>query len=770
MWVGESLRRVEDRALVTGAGRFVADYESAARDCLALRFVRSTAARGRILAIEAPDGAQMFTGQDLAEVPPIRPLLHRPDFQPVGQPVLACDEVRFVGEALAVVVAPSQSDAEDLAQSVIVDVDPLDPILDVGAALEPGSPTVHPRAESNVLIEARMATDGIDEVFERAAQVVEIDLRSGRENAMPLEARGAYVEPDPATGRITLVASTQNAHIIRTVIADLLEMPESQLRVVAPDVGGGFGQKQCLPAEYVVAVWVARRLNKPVAWIEDRRENFLSSFHSRDQRYTVRGAFDDRGRLLAVDADLLCNVGAYSSYPVTGAVETLMAFGELPGPYDFENYRVRSRGVLTNTCTVAPYRGVSRPVITLAMERLIDIGGRRLGIDPVEMRRINLVRDFPYVSPTGLTMDKGAYVESLDEAVRLIDLDAFRPRQEVHRNKGEYLGIGFCTLAERTAYGTPVFAGRSMDVVPGFEQVDMTMDPSGYVEARIGTSPHGQGLATSLSQVIADELGVTPDKVRVEHGDTDRTPYGWGTFASRSMVLSGGAAKLAAEKLREKVKLVAAELLEVGVDDVDLISNTARVKGTDISIGLREVARTAYHRAQKLPEDVTPGLSATGVYDPPGTYSNACHTALVRVDTETGEVILERFLVVEDAGVLINPMIADGQVAGGVAQGIGGALYENLVYDEWGNLVTTSLMDYLVPTAAEIPEIEVHHLETVTDHSITGAKGLGEGGTIGASPAVISAISDALSPFGIEVLETPATPDHIRGLIRAAKG
>ena len=755
---------------MTGAGRFVADYDSVARDCLALRFVRSTVARGRIIAIEAPGDAQVFTGQDLADVPPIRPLLHRPDFQPVGQPVLARDQVRFVGEALAVAVAPSQTEAEDLAQAVIVDVDPLDPILDVRAALEPGSQTVHPGAESNVLIEARMATDGIDEVFERAAQVVEIDLRSGRENAMPLEARGAYVEPDGAKGRITLVASTQNAHIIRTVIADLLDMPESQLRVVAPDVGGGFGQKQCLPAEYVVAVWVARKLNKPVAWIEDRRENFLSSFHSRDQRYTVRGAFDDRGRLLAVDADLLCNVGAYSSYPVTGAVETLMAFGELPGPYDFEHYRVRSRGVLTNTCTVAPYRGVSRPVITLAMERLMDIGGRRLGIDPVEMRRINLVRDFPYVSPTGLTMDKGAYVESLDEAVRLIDLDAFRQRQEAHRTKGEYLGIGFCTLAERTAYGTPVFAGRSMDVIPGFEQVDMTMDPSGYIEARIGTSPHGQGLATSLSQVIADEIGVTPDKVRVEHGDTDRTPYGWGTFASRSMVLSGGAAKLAAGKLREKLKLVAAELLEVGTDDVDLVSNAARVKGTDISIGLREVARTAYHRVQKLPKDVTPGLSATGVYDPPGTYSNACHTALVRVDTETGEVVLERFLVVEDAGILINPMIAEGQVVGGVAQGIGGALYENLIYDEWGNLVTTSLMDYLVPTAAEIPEIEVHHLETVTDHSITGAKGLGEGGTIGASPAVISAISDALSPFGIEVLETPATPDRIRGLIRAAKG
>ncbi|MGH8916639.1 MAG: xanthine dehydrogenase family protein molybdopterin-binding subunit [Acidimicrobiia bacterium] len=763
-WVGRSIRRFEDPALITGAGRFVADLSNGAAF---LRFIRSPLPHGRIISIDAPDDTILFTGNDLADVRPLRPLLHRADYRPVDQPILARDEVRYVGEPVAVVVADSLASAEDAADQVFVDIDSVPAVVDVRAALSPGAPAVHESVPDNMLVDARFSTEGVDEAFAEAHEVIEFDLRSRRQSAMPLEARGSVAAYDERSGRITLTSSTQAPHVIRTIIADLIDMPESQLRVVAPDVGGAFGQKYCVSVEDIVAVWVARRLMRTVSWIEDRRENFMSAFHSRDHQYRVRGAFAEDGRLLAVDADLLCNVGAYSCYPVTSGVEPLMAMADLPGPYDLQRYRVRSRGVATNTCPMAPYRGVSRPVITLAIERLMDLAAAKLGMTPVDIRRRNLVRRFPYQSVTGAVFDVGSYVEALDRTVEEIDLDSFRGRQTAALEQGRYLGVGFSVFSERTGYGTPTFAARDMDVTPGYETVDLVMDPSGYVEARIGASPHGQGLATSMAQLLGDQLGVDPANVTVVHGDTDRTPYGWGTFASRSMVIAGGAAHLAAGRLREKLARMAASELEASPQDIVFDNGRATVSGTDFGVDIPDLARIAYHQSQRLAPDDTPGLTAHANNDPVGTFSNACHAAFVEVDIETGAVHLDRFVVVEDAGRLINPMIADGQVHGGVTQGIAGALLEEIIYDEDGNILTTSLMDFLPPTAAEVPEIEIYHLETISDATITGAKGLGEGGTIGAPAAVINAISDALRPLGVEVNEMPATPSRIRELIRA---
>lgn len=763
-WVGRSLRRFEDPALITGAGRFVADLSDGAAF---LRFVRSPLPHGRVVSIDAPDDTILFTGQDLADVRPLRPLLHRADYRPVDQPILARDEVRFVGEPVAVVVADSLASAEDAADQVFLDIDSIDAVIDARAALSPGAPKVHESVPDNTLVDARFSTEGVDEAFAEAHEVIEFDLRSRRQSAMPLEARGSVAAYDERSGRITLTSSTQAPHVIRTIIADLIGLPESQLRVVAPDVGGAFGQKYCVSVEDIVAVWVARRLTRTVSWIEDRRENFMSAFHSRDHQYQVRGAFDEDGRLLAVDADLLCNVGAYSCYPVTSGVEPLMAMADLPGPYDLQRYRVRSRGIATNTCPMAPYRGVSRPVITLAIERLMDIAAARLEMTPVDVRRRNLIRRFPYKSVTGAVFDVGSYVESLERTVEEIDLDSFRDRQAAALEQGRYLGVGFSVFSERTGYGTPTFAARDMDVTPGYETVDLVMDPSGYVEARIGASPHGQGLATSMAQLLGDQLGVDPANVAVVHGDTDRTPYGWGTFASRSMVIAGGAAHLAARQLRDKLARMAALELEASPEDIVLENGRATVSGTDVGVDIPDLARIAYHKSQRLAPDETPGLMSHATYDPVGTFSNACHAAFVEVDVETGAVHLDRFVVVEDAGRLINPMIADGQVHGGVTQGIAGALLEEIMYDEDGNILTTSLMDFLPPTAAEVPEIEIYHLETISDATITGAKGLGEGGTIGAPAAVINAISDALRPLGVQVNEMPATPSRIRELIRA---
>jgi carbon-monoxide dehydrogenase large subunit len=403
------------------------------------------------------------------------------------------------------------------------------------------------------------------------------------------------------------------------------------------------------------------------------------------------------------------------------------------------------------------------------MERLMDKAAARLGIDPVESRRRNLIDRFPYTSATGLVFDEASYKETLEMAVKAIDVPAFRARQREARAKGRYLGIGFATFSERTGYGSPAFAARGMAITPGWEMVHVTVDPSGFVEARIGSSPHGQGLRTTLAQIIADELGIPPGLIKVIHGDTDTAPYGWGTFASRSLVISGGATLIAARKVRAKLIKIASHMLEAAPHDIVLEDGQAKVAGTDRSIAIAEMAREVYTQTHRFKGEIEPGLSESGTYDPPGTFSNACHVAIVELDPETGHVRMDRYLVAEDAGRIINPMIADGQVHGGVAQGIGNALLEEIIYDENGGILTANLADYMPPTAHEMPPIELHHIETPSTQSITKAKGLGEGGTIGAPAAVMNAINDALTPFGVEIDVIPATPQRIRAALRKAE-
>ncbi len=766
-WVGRSIRRLEDPALVTGHGRFTADLAAAHW----VRFVRSPAAAGTISKIDgpqnAPKGATVITAADLKGVKPILPMLHKFNYKPVPQPVLADGRVRFVGEPVAVVVAASEEEAEDIAEDIDLRIDEVAPVIDARAALATGAPQVHPEAPGNVIVDGLAGTEGFDSVWAGAYKVVTVEGRSNRQNATPMEPRAGHAAYDTSTGRVTLTCTTQMPHLMRTAICDVLGMPESDLRVVAPDVGGGFGQKMSLAAEFVVLVWLARKLKSSVAWTEDRRENLIASFHSRDQYVSLQAAFDKDAHLVALKADVAANVGAYSCFPTTCGVEPLMALAELPGPYNFGAYECRARGVLTNTCTMAPYRGVSRPVITFALERAMDKAAAAFRLEPTEIRRRNLIDTFPHTSPTGLVFDEASYKETLELALEHIDLAAFRARQKVARAQGRHLGIGFATFSERTGYGSPAFAARGMEITVGWEQAIVSIDPSGFVEARIGASPHGQGLRTTLAQIIADELGVTPDIIKVVHGDTDTAPYGWGTFASRSLVIAGGASLLAARKVRAKLIKIASHMLEAAPDDIVLADGEAKVAGTDRSISIAKMAREIYTQAHRFNGELEPGLTESATYDPSGTFSNACHVAIVEVDIETGKVTLEKFLAAEDAGRIINPMIADGQVHGGIAQGIANAILEEIVYDDSGNILTSTLADYLPPTAHEIPPIELHHLETPSTQSVTKAKGLGEGGAIGAPAAVMNAINDALSPFGVEIDEMPATPQRIRAALRA---
>ena len=764
-WVGRSIRRLEDPALLTGRGRFTADLLATHR----VRFVRSAVAAGKIKKITVPDNAMVFTAADLAAVKPITPELHKFNYVAVAQPVLASGFVRFVGEPIAAVVAPSEAEAEDLADDVLVDIAEAAPVIDARAALADDAPTVHAEAARNLVVEGTIETPGFAAAQQTAHCQVTVEARSRRQNATPIEARAGHAAFDPASGRVTLTCATQMPHLMRTAIADLIGMAEAKLRVIAPDVGGGFGQKMSLVPEYVVLVWLARKLRSSVAWTEDRRENLVASFHSRDQYIRLQGAFDADAKVVALAADVTANVGAYSCYPTTCAVEPLMAMAELPGPYDIRAYACVARGVLTNTCPMAPYRGVSRPVITMALERLMDRAAAQFGLDPVEIRRRNLIDKFPYTSATGLVFDEGTYRETLDMAVKALDVPEFRQRQRHARSEGRYLGIGFATFSERTGYGTPAFAARGMGVTPGWETVELTMDPSGRVEARIGASPHGQGLRTTLAQLIADQLGLSPDRIKVVHGDTDRTPYGWGTFASRSLVITGGASLLAARKVRAKLIKIAGSLLEAAADDIVLQDGAARVIGTDRSIPIETMARAAYHQIHLFKGEIDPGISETATYDPPGTFSNACHAAIVEVDPETGLVTVEKFVVAEDAGRLINPMIVDGQILGGVVQGIGNALLEEIIYDDVGNVLTATLADFLPPTSREVPPIELFHLETLNGATITQAKGLGEGGAIGAPAAILNAINDALASLGVSIDEMPATPRRIRAALRQTR-
>jgi aerobic carbon-monoxide dehydrogenase large subunit len=764
-WAGRPLPRYEDPVLLQGRGRYTADLVMGAR---ILRFVRSPVARGRILAVNAPPGVPIITAAVLSDVKPICPRLDRPDYVPVAQPILAHERVTYVGEPIAAVIAATAAEAEDLAEQVTVEIEAESPVVTLDQALAPGAPLVHDAAAQNTLIDARFETPKAAAGFAAAHQVIEFQFTSGRQAAVPLEARGAVATFDRATGRVTLSASTQMPHLLRTGIADALGIAEAELRIVAPEVGGGFGQKMALIPEYVVAVWAARRFACTVAWIEDRLENLTASFHARDQRLDLRGAFDADGRLLAIDADILCNVGAYSNFPATCGVEPLMALADMPGPYRAPEYRARARGIASNTCPMAPYRGVSRPVITAAMERLMDCAAARLGLDALEIRRRNLITEFPHTSVTGVVHDPGSYREAMEAAERVVDFAEFRARQQAARVDGCWLGLGMSVFSERTGPGTPAFAARRMMINPGFERVELVMDPSGFLEARIGSSPHGQGLKTTLAQLIADEIGIAPEKIRVVAGDTDRTPYGWGTFASRSLVIAGGACKLAAVTLCERLRAVAGQILEADASDIEIDDGRAFVRGTDLGVEMRQLARAAYHQSHRFSAIAETGLSAVATYDPYGTFSNACHVAIVEVDIATGQVEIERFVVVEDAGRLINPMIVEGQIHGGVAQGIANALYEKVVYDDGGNILTGSLADYLVPTIAEIPRLEIHHLETLTEASVTGAKGVGEGGTIGAPGAVLNAVSDALAPFGVGIFEMPITPQRILQLLREA--
>src|SRR5436309_337395 len=538
--------------------------------------------------------------------------------------------------------------------------------------------------------------------------------------------------------------------MIREALAELLGIPAHRVRVVAPDVGGGFGMKSALYPEEVAVSALARLLGRPVKWVGDRREDLLTSTQAWDEDIEAELGVDGDGCIRGLRAKVWADVGAYSVYPWTASIEVIQVVSFLPGPYRVPHYHGQAWGVATNKAPMGPYRGVGRPVSTFVMEALLDRAARRLGLDAAAIRRANLIRssELPYRSPSGLVWDSGSFAESLERACEAVDYARFRAEQRHDVPARRRAGIGIASYVELTGVGSAIPASPGADIATGTEGATVRVDPAGTVTAAFGLACHGQGHETTLAQVVAQELGVELDAVRVVHGDTEAGPIGSGTYASRSAVIGGGAAILAARALREKALAIGAHLLEVSADDLTLADSRATVRGApDRALSLREIARAAYAGAKRLPAGMEPGLEATRFYDPYfGTASNATHIAVVEVDPETCGVVVRRFVVVEDCGRIINPLIVEGQAIGGVAQGVGAALLEEVVYADDGQLLTGSLMDYLVPTAAEVPAIEVVHLERPSPTTLGGFKGVGEGGTIGAPAAVANAIADALQP------------------------
>ncbi|MCW0212290.1 MAG: xanthine dehydrogenase family protein molybdopterin-binding subunit [Pseudonocardia sp.] len=764
-WVGASVPRREDPRLLAGRGRFVDDITLPGM--LHAQFVRSTEAHAEIRSVDlaevraVPGVVAAFDAADL-DLRDITALLDRPaaEFVPTAMPVLARDRVRYVGEPVAIVVARDPYAAEDGLEAAVVEYAPLEPVVSDTAALAPGAPLVHAEAAANTLVDVSMfATEGIEETFAEAHTVVRVQTRTGRQNALPLETRGVVADWDDRDEQLRVQTCSQVPHQVRTVLARCVGLDEKRVRVTVPDMGGGFGQKCVVGREEIAAAAAALRLRRPVKWIEDRRDALTASFLAREQRYDVRAAFSADGEILGIDADVVCDMGAYSCYPFTAGIEPLMASAEMPSVYTVPAYRVRARAVTTNKAPTAPYRGVSRPQYVMVVERLFEKAARALGLDAVELRRRNLITTFPYTGVNAVTYDPGSYLESLDLCEATLREEGWFDRRA---EPGRVVGIGFACFSERTGYGSGAFAQRRMAVVPGFDLSQITMDLDGTVAVTTGTLSHGQSHETTMAQIVADRLGLPYERVKIVQGDTDRITYGWGSFASRSITIGGSAVAAASVKLGERLREIAAHLLGTDLDSTAL-DGDGGVRAGDRRLSYAELADVAYLRSHLLPKGLDPGLSATASFDVDGdgTFSNATHGVVVELDPGTGGVRILRYVCVEDCGVAIHPQVVEGQARGGIAQGIAGALFEQVTYDEAGQPQAPSFMEYKVPTAAEIPDVRIEHLETPCAFTESGAKGAGEGGTIGAPAAVLNAVNDALRHTGTELDDTPIPRESI---------
>jgi carbon-monoxide dehydrogenase large subunit len=766
--IGASVLRKEDDRFLRGQGQYVGDFRlSGTRD---VAFVRSPVAHARLTRINIPEqfkGA-VFTAQHLSKVKPIISAPPLKGFKYSVEPVLATDKLRYVGEMVAMCVASTRAEAEDIAGAVTLEFEELPAVTDMIAACQPGSPLVHEEWGDNSFVEfSENRWD--DGAVSAAAIMVNRKIRTARHCMFPMEGRGVIAFRDPRLRYLTLVTSTQFPHSVQTGLCECLGLEHGDVRVISPDVGGGFGYKGLLCREEVALGWLALQVNHPVRWLEDCREHLVANANCREHHYDITGYATSDGALLAIDCIGHVDAGAYSSYPISSAPEAAQMANLLPGPYVFSSYRCRSFAVATNKCPIIPYRGVARTGVCLAIEAIMDAIAAEAGLEPYEVRLRNMVRpeQMPFDNVVGKHFDSGDHPECLRRAVEAIRLPEIRERQKRPEPDGRLIGVGLSFFVEQGAHGTSVLAAWGRPIVPGYEQANAKLTADGEVEIHVGTHSHGQGHETTYAQVAHEVLGIDFDKIKVVQGDTLYTPYSTSTWGSRSMVHGGGAVARASGILAARAARIGAWLLQTDVANVRVADG--KVVAGNSSVTLREVARAWYLQPQNLPPDVdTAGLEVTAGYRAErdsGTFTYATHAAVVSVDPATGLIELLDYVVVEDGGTLVNPMIVDGQICGGTAQGIGTCLYEHMPFDAQGQPLASTMLDYMLPGAPEVPDIRVLHMQTPSPYTEFGIKGLGEGGAVGPPAAIVSAVNDALRPLKVEVHDLPLTPERILAAI-----
>jgi carbon-monoxide dehydrogenase large subunit len=778
-YVGRPILRKEDPELLAGQARFVDNLT--APGMVWMSVVRSPFAHAKLNAVDASAAAAMpgvlgvFTARDLegewgGPLPFVWPITE--DIKvPVHWP-LTSDKARFQGDGVAVVVAETREQAEDAAEAVDVDWEQLDAVLDLEEAAKDGV-VVHEDLGTNVVVHWSHGGGGDQTIFDTADVVVRERYLGPRLIPNAIEPRGCLAQPVPAMGEFTLFTATQIPHIARVTLGGTCNIPESKLRVVAPDVGGGFGSKLNVYAEEALCLVLARRLQRPVKWVETRSENFVATIHGRGVIHDVELAATSEGKILGVRVKELADMGAYYQLLTPGIPE--LGGWVYMGPYDMQAYWYEFTGVVTNATPTDAYRGAGRPEATYVLERAVDALARRLGKDPAEVRRISFVPKFleARTAISGLNVDSGAYEETFDKALELVGYDALRRDQKARRDRGDarQLGVGLSSYIEMCGLAPSNILGALRYAAGGWDACTVQCLPDGKVVLKIGTSPHGQGHVTTWAQIAADTLGVSPDDVEVLHGDTSVAPLGMDTYGSRSVSVGATALHYALEKIKDKARTLAAHELEVAEEDLDFGGGSFSVKGApDKARTITDLAVSAWH-AHSIPAGFEPNLEATAVWDPPNfTWPGGTHVCVVEVDTETGATEIVKYVAVDDCGTVINPMIVEGQVHGGVAQGIAEALFEEAIYDEQGNLTTSSLTQYLVPAASELPSFVVDRTETPSTTNPLGVKGIGEAGTIAAPPAVVNAVIDAVSHLGVTHVEKPASPERVWRALQDARG
>jgi len=766
--IGASVVRKEDDRFLRGRGQFVGDFNLAGMREVA--FVRSPVAHARLKRVVVPEQFHnaVFTAEHLTGVKPIVSAPPLKGFKRSPEPILATDKLRFVGEIVAMCVAPSRAEAEDIAGSVTVDIDELPAVTDMLAACEADSPLVHEAWGDNIFV--AFSEDGpIEEIANTAPIKVTIEIRTARHCMFPIEGRGVVAFRDARLRQLTLITSTQFPHSVQTGLSECLGIEHGRLRIISPDVGGGFGYKGLLCREEVALGWLAQQVDYPVRWLEDCRERLTANANCREHHYRISGYATAEGRLLGVDCVAHVDAGAYSSYPISSSLEAAQIPNLLPGPYILPAYRCRAAAVATNKCPILPYRGVARTGVCLAIEAIMDGIARQAKLEPYEVRLRNMVRpeQMPFDNIVGKHFDSGDHPQCLRRAVDAIRLEQVRQRQGRAEPDGRLVGVGLSFFVEQGAHGTSVLAAWGRPIVPGYEQANIKLTPDGEIEIHVGTHSHGQGHETTYAQVAHEILGIDFDKITVIQGDTLCTPYSTSTWGSRSMVHGGGAVAAASRLLAKRAAHIGAWLIQADAAEARVADG--KVIAGNSSITLRDVARAWYLQPQTLPPEIdSGGLDVTAGYRAArdsGTFTYAAHAVVVAIDPATGQIEILDYVVVEDGGTLVNPMIVDGQIRGGTAQGIGTCLYEAMPFDGRGQPLASTLQDYLLPGATEVPNIRVLHMQTPSPYTEFGIKGLGEGGAVGPPAAIVSAVNDALRPLGIEVHDLPLTPQRILAAI-----